>query len=153
MQPMVIVLLGLVSVSASSCFADDVVSLSTMKIEIGRQSVAVQVANGEAFSLPFYDIDVAGQTLKFGSPAQPRVVRCSDVRTLQFEPKARRRQRRVKYVLGATVMFPVAVGVLAGSGGTAAPALLIWPGGYVWWWPLSHSLVKRQTRVFQVSCK
>lgn len=133
--------------------AQESVALSELKKAIGRESIAIRLNKGEDFADRLYKVDTKAQVLTFGSRHRPRLVRCAEIKTLEFEPKAVRRKRRKAYGLVSNVTLPFALALaVSGTGGAAVPFLL-WPGGYAWGWPLSKSIVKRQTQEFQVTCQ
>ena len=135
------------------CAAQESVALSELKKAIGRGSIAIHLNKGEEFADRLYKVDTKAQVLTFGTRHRPRLVSCAEIKTLEFEPKAVRRKRFKAYGLVSNVTLPVAIVLLvSGTGGAAVPFLL-WPGGYAWGWPLSKSIVKRETRAFQVNCQ
>lgn len=135
------------------CVAQESVALSELKKAIGRESIAIHLNKGEDFADRLYKVDAKAQVLTFGSRHRPRVVSCAEIKTLEFEPKAVRRKRLKVYGMVSNGMIPVAIVLLASGTGGAAVPLLLWPGGYAWGWPLSKSIVKRETKAFQVSCQ
>ena len=141
-------------VHLTPCAAQDSVALSDLKDAIGRQSVNIHLATGENFSDRLHKVDASARILVFGSRRQPRAVSCLAIGSLEFEPKATRAKRRKVYGLVSNGMIPVAIVLLvSGSSYGLAAAPLLWPGGYAWGWPISRSLVKRETKVFQVDCR
>ncbi len=135
------------------CAAQESVALSELKKAIGGESIAIHLNKGEDFADRLYRVDAKAQVLTFGSRQRPRLVSCAEIKTLEFEPKAVRRKRLKAYGIVSNGMLPIAIVLLvSGTGGVALP-LLLWPAGYAWGWPLSKSIVKRETKAFQVSCQ
>ena len=136
------------------CAAQDSVALSDLKDAIGRQSVNIHLATGENFSDRLHKVDASARILVFGSRRQPRAVSCLAIGSLEFEPKARRRKRRSAYsAIASLTILPVALITIAPSLGATAPLLLLWPGSVAWGWPVSKSMVKRETKAFLVNCQ
>ena len=132
--------------------AQDSITLVKLKKAIGRDTVMIRLATGEEFSSRLRKVDINSRTLTFGNRRQPHVVSCAVISTLAFEPRERRKKRNKLYSMFANTTLPVAI-VLLVSGSTYGIATpLLWPGGYVWGWPLSHAVVKRKTEAFRVDC-
>lgn len=131
--------------------AQDSIALAKLKKAVGRETVMIRLATGEEFYSRLRQVDINGRTLTFGSRRQPHVVSCDAISTLAFEPRDRRRFRSRFYSCVAVLSFPVAIALLFETGGVATIPWL-WPGGYVWGWPLSHAVVKRKTEAFRVDC-
>ena len=132
--------------------AEDSIALVKLKKAAGRETVMIRLATGEEFSSRLRKVDINGRTLTFGTRRQPRAVACSTISTLAFEPRDRRRFRSRFYSCVAVLSLPVAIALLFETGGTVAAIPWLWPGGYVWGWPLSHAVVKRKTEAFRVDC-
>ena len=141
-------------VHLTPCAAQDSVALSDLKAAIGRQSVNIHLATGENFSDRLHKVDASARILIFGSRRQPRAVSCLAIGSLEFEPKARRRKRHRAYsAIANLTILPVVLISVTPSLGATAPLLLLWPGSVAWGWPVSKSMVKRETQAFQVNCQ
>ena len=131
--------------------AQDSIVLAKLKKAVGRETVMIRLGTGEEFSGRLHQVDINSRTLTFGSRRQPRTISCDAINTLAFEPRDRRRFRGRLYSFVAVMSLPVAIALLFETGGMATIPWL-WPGGYVWGWPLSHAVVKRKTEAFRVDC-
>ena len=132
--------------------AQDSITLAKLKKAVGRETVMIRLATGEEFYSRLHQVDINLRTLTFGSRRQPRTISCDTISTLAFEPRDRRRFRSRFYSGVAMLSFPVAIALLFETGGAVAAIPWLWPGGYVWGWPLSHAVVKRKTEAFRVDC-
>ena len=128
------------------------VPFGRLKREVGRQLVVVRLTEGRIFVDPLRSVDKVTQILTFGSSKRPRLVKCSEISSLEFEPRARRNKRSNWQVMLATLTLPAAIAVIySGYRGLALPAL-IWPGGIAWGGPASRGIVPRESSTYKVTC-